>query len=145
MKFQLHKPLSKQLRHALLRILQWNKQPSGMTIITSAPPGDYYVIPSGCLFHWRILALQVLPILVYSYTPAQVYQGWYWGVDKRHSLIGLYPSLWSRQVHNKVLINMSVVYGCNIYCMDYWFCLLHGLLFPTGFDLLILNGVTSVA
>ena len=32
MKFQLHRPLFKQLRHALLQIVQWNKQPSGMTI-----------------------------------------------------------------------------------------------------------------
>jgi len=48
-----HRPLSKLLRHALLQILQWNKQPSGMTIITSAPPR---------YFRYRILALRVLPI-----------------------------------------------------------------------------------
>jgi len=45
-----HRPLSKLLRHTMLQILQWNKQPSGMT--------------SGRLFHWRILALRVLPIRI---------------------------------------------------------------------------------
>ena len=30
--------ISKQLRHTLLWILQWYKYPSGITIITSAPP-----------------------------------------------------------------------------------------------------------
>ena len=33
-----HVPLSKQLRHTLLQTFQWNKQLSGMTIITSALP-----------------------------------------------------------------------------------------------------------
>ena len=72
-----HWPLSKWLRRSLLQILQWNEQPSGMTIITSVPPWwlQYYVIPSGLLFLWRILALRVLPILM-SQTKNGHLRGW---------------------------------------------------------------------
>ena len=61
-KFIEHWLLSKQLHmtHTLLQTRQWNKQPSEMSCASVI----IYIIPSGCLSLWRILAPHVLPILI---------------------------------------------------------------------------------
>ena len=46
-----HRPFSKQLSHALLRIFQWNKLSSGMAIITPSPSFLRVVYPTEPSLH----------------------------------------------------------------------------------------------